>query len=48
VLSPRPGRVVQTLEIDLPRPRTLQTMASPRFAELSNELREVFARMDLG
>jgi NitT/TauT family transport system ATP-binding protein len=48
VLSPRPGRVLQTLEIDLPRPRTLQTMASPRFAELSNQLREVFARMDLG
>jgi NitT/TauT family transport system ATP-binding protein len=47
VLSPRPGRVLQTMEVDLPRPRTLQTMASPRFAELANELREVFAGMDL-
>jgi len=46
VLSPRPGRVLQTLEIDLPRPRTLDTMASPRFAALAGELRQVFARME--
>jgi NitT/TauT family transport system ATP-binding protein len=48
VMSPRPGRVLQTLEIDLPRPRTIQTMASPRFAELANQLREVFAAMETG
>jgi NitT/TauT family transport system ATP-binding protein len=46
VLSPRPGRVLQTLEIDLPRPRTIDTMGSPRFAALCNELRQVFARME--
>jgi NitT/TauT family transport system ATP-binding protein len=46
VMSPRPGRVVQTLEIDLPRPRNIETMGSPRFAALTNELRQVFARME--
>jgi NitT/TauT family transport system ATP-binding protein len=46
VMSPRPGRVLQTMEIDLPRPRTIETMGSPRFAALSNELRHVFARME--
>ncbi|RYY97003.1 MAG: ABC transporter ATP-binding protein [Comamonadaceae bacterium] len=46
VMSPRPGRVLQTLEIDLPRPRSIDTMGTPRFAALSNELRQVFARME--
>ncbi|RYZ12141.1 MAG: ABC transporter ATP-binding protein [Comamonadaceae bacterium] len=45
VLAPRPGRVVETLRIDLPRPRTIETMAQGRFAELTNELRHVFTRM---
>jgi len=46
VMSPRPGRVLRTMEIDLPRPRTLETMASPRFAALAGELRQVFAGME--
>jgi NitT/TauT family transport system ATP-binding protein len=46
VMSPRPGRIVRSLEIDLPRPRTLETMGEPRFASLSHELRQVFARME--
>jgi NitT/TauT family transport system ATP-binding protein len=46
VLSPRPGRVLQTLDIDLPRPRTIDTMGSPHFAALCQELRQVFARME--
>jgi NitT/TauT family transport system ATP-binding protein len=46
VLSPRPGRVVRTLEIDLPRPRTMETMGAARFSELCNELRREFARME--
>ncbi len=46
VMSPRPGRVLQQLEIELPRPRTIATMGSARFAELSNQLRQVFAGME--
>ena len=35
VLSPRPGRVVAELEVDLPRPRTRPaTVSDPAFAEL--------------
>lgn len=42
VMGPRPGRIVDTVDIDLPRPRSLETMADPRFAELCNELRARF------
>lgn len=34
VMSPRPGRVVDDLRVDLPRPRTLDTLVSPAFTEL--------------
>jgi len=46
VMSPRPGRVLRIMEIDLPRPRTIETMGSPRFASIANELRQVFSRME--
>jgi NitT/TauT family transport system ATP-binding protein len=45
VLSPRPGRVLHTLNVDLPRPRTLDTMSDPRFAALSRQLRQIFQEM---
>jgi NitT/TauT family transport system ATP-binding protein len=45
VLSPRPGRVLHTLNVDLPRPRTLDTMSDPRFATLSKQLRQIFQEM---
>ena len=47
VMSPRPGRLLQLMDVDLPRPRDIATMASPRFAELCNELRAIFQRMDI-
>jgi len=34
VMSPRPGRVVDDLTINLPRPRTLETLTSPEFTAL--------------
>jgi NitT/TauT family transport system ATP-binding protein len=40
VLSPRPGRVVAEITIDLPRPRTVATLDEPRFLELSAALRK--------
>ncbi|WPB56300.1 ABC transporter ATP-binding protein [Xylophilus sp. GOD-11R] len=43
VLSARPAKVLRDIEIDLPMPRTLETMATPRFGELCAELRALFA-----
>ncbi len=42
VMSGRPGRVIADITVDLPRPRTVETLASPSFVELSNELRKLF------
>jgi NitT/TauT family transport system ATP-binding protein len=39
VLSPRPGRIVNILAVPLPRPRTLQMMGSPEFAQLTDVVR---------
>jgi len=34
VLKGRPSRVAEIVDVDLPRPRTRETLASPRFARL--------------
>jgi NitT/TauT family transport system ATP-binding protein len=34
VMSPRPGRITDVVEIDLPQPRTAETREQPRFFEL--------------
>lgn len=31
VMSPRPGRIVESITVDLPRPRTVQTLQTPEF-----------------
>jgi NitT/TauT family transport system ATP-binding protein len=43
VLSSRPGRTIREFEVDLPRPRTLATMAEKPFAEHCNALRALFS-----
>jgi NitT/TauT family transport system ATP-binding protein len=40
VLSPRPGRIVRVIDIDLPRPRTDDTRETARYFELITEVRE--------
>ncbi len=40
VMSPRPGRIERTVAVDLPRPRTAHTRATPRFFELVTRVRE--------
>jgi NitT/TauT family transport system ATP-binding protein len=45
VLSARPGRTIREMEVDLPRPRTLATMAEKRFADICNELRALFSEL---
>ena len=40
VMGPRPGRIERTVTVNLPRPRTAQTRAMPRFFELVTQVRE--------
>lgn len=39
VLSARPGRVIDVVDIDLPRPRTFQMLSAPEFGAAANRLR---------
>jgi NitT/TauT family transport system ATP-binding protein len=39
LLSPRPGRIDTVVQVDLPRPRTLDVQAEPHFQQLAVELR---------
>ena len=43
VMTPRPGRVLDTVPIGLPRPRSAETMREPRFHELCDELSSLLA-----
>jgi NitT/TauT family transport system ATP-binding protein len=42
VMSGRPGTIIEDITIDLPRPRSLPTMATAEFGALCNRLRECF------
>ncbi len=45
VMTPRPGRIREIIEVGLPRPRTMDTLAHPRFHELSAHIRgQLFSR----
>jgi NitT/TauT family transport system ATP-binding protein len=49
VMTPRPGRVAEICAIDLPRPRTLDTMTEPAFGDYVRHIRAFFrshGRMD--
>jgi NitT/TauT family transport system ATP-binding protein len=41
VLSARPGRVIRTVDIDLPRPRNERVRESPEFYAYENDLRRI-------
>ncbi|WP_416414206.1 ABC transporter ATP-binding protein [Pantoea sp. App145] len=43
VMSPRPGKIVASLTIPLPRPRTLETLGQGEFMVLCQHLRGYFA-----
>ena len=38
VFSTRPGRVIDRIAVDLPRPRTYAMTGEPRFAELRDRI----------
>jgi NitT/TauT family transport system ATP-binding protein len=43
VMSPIPGRVLEIIDIDIPRPRGLEVTGSPRFGEYANRIRSFFS-----
>ena len=45
VMSPRPGRVLEEISIDIPRPRTVKTLGEARFVSIGNHLRQMFFDM---
>lgn len=44
VMKPRPGRVVEEVRIDLPRPRTLEMINTPRFGEIVAHIRDLLGK----
>lgn len=44
VMTPRPGRIDRIVEIDLPRPRNKETIASAKFSDYCEEITECFMR----
>ncbi|AFT72187.1 ABC-type nitrate/sulfonate/bicarbonate transport system, ATPase component [Alloalcanivorax dieselolei B5] len=48
VMSARPGRIREIIDVGLPRPRTLKTLSEPRFHEIANHIRgQVFSHAAL-
>ena len=45
VVSRRPGRIVKSRRIDLPRPRTLEMTFEPAFVEIYHELRDAISEV---
>ena len=48
VMSARPGRVIKTVDIELPRPRTESVRESPAFYQYENELRRLLINAETG
>jgi NitT/TauT family transport system ATP-binding protein len=42
VMTPRPGRLERVIPVELPRPRTLLSMADPEFVARAQEIRALF------
>jgi NitT/TauT family transport system ATP-binding protein len=47
VMTPRPGRIAEVIDIDLPRPRRLALRGTPAFAEYAGRIRKLFEGMGL-
>jgi NitT/TauT family transport system ATP-binding protein len=44
VMKPRPGRIVEEIAIDLPRPRTLEMINTPRFGQIVAHIRDLLGK----
>jgi NitT/TauT family transport system ATP-binding protein len=44
VMSARPGRIIATHQVDLPRPRTLDMTFEPKFVEIVHRIRNEIAQ----
>jgi NitT/TauT family transport system ATP-binding protein len=42
-MSARPGRLLEKIAIDLPRPRTMEMMSTARFGEYTLKIRALLA-----
>jgi NitT/TauT family transport system ATP-binding protein len=40
VMSPRPGRIIGDIPVDLPRPRTVATTELPAFVQVTRDVRQ--------
>ena len=47
VMSPRPGRIVTDIRIDLPRPREIDVYDSPRFTAFQQEIRRTMEKLEV-
>jgi NitT/TauT family transport system ATP-binding protein len=47
VMSPRPGKIEEILEIDLPRPRHLSIRETPAFGRYTSEIRRLFGSLGI-
>ncbi len=47
VMSPQPGRILQTFSVDLPRPRRMDKSMTPRIAEYCNRIRTSFRALGI-
>ena len=47
VMSPRPGRISEIIDVDIGRPRSLRSMATPQFGELCDHIRMIFGAQSM-
>ena len=47
ILDRHPGRIVEILDIDLPRPRQLSVRETPKFGHYSSHIRQVFTKLGI-
>jgi len=40
VMSPRPGRIIDVIDVDLPKQRTLEVRETPEFLKIAHRVRE--------